>query len=167
MIIIYTDGSCDNSLNKTRVGAREGGWGAVINLPDKSKRELSIGTYYNTSSARMELRAVIAVLGIYKGKGIPITIFSDNKYVIDAFSEGWVFNWERTKWKKKGKMRENHDLWKRFLIHFREMHENGIELKLNWIKGHDGHPDNERADFLANNARKKRVDMIPDGDPWR
>lgn len=160
-IVAYTDGSCDNSLNKKRAGAREGGWGAVIQMSKQDVRELSVGTYINSNSARMEIRAIVAVLALCK-KGAKLTIWSDNKYAVDAYDEEWVFRWEYQEWSG----RKNADLWQEFLIHERQLIANGGSLKLRWVKGHAGHPMNERADVLANEARKRRIDLIDDKQEW-
>ena len=88
----------------------------------------------------MELLAVIVGLESLKKHHQEVTVFSDSKYVVDAVEKGWVFNWE----KKSFKAKKNQDLWKRFLKSFR-VHQ----VRFKWIKGHAGHPQNEKCDQLA------------------
>lgn len=134
-IYIYTDGS-------SRGNPGPGGYGVVMKFKDKVK-ELSQG-YIHTTNNRMELLAVIAALEAIKTTKYPIEIYSDSKYVIDSISKGWVFNWEK---KSNFGGKKNEDLWRRYLnIH------NNFNLKFNWVKGHNGHEENERCDFLATSA---------------
>ena len=88
----------------------------------------------------MELLAVIAGLEAIKKDGIPVTIFSDSKYVVDSIEKGWLWTWEKKNFKDKA----NPDLWKRYI----PLHKK-FKPKFNWIKGHAGHPENERCDQLA------------------
>ena len=134
-IYIYTDGS-------SRGNPGPGGYGVVMKFKDKVK-ELSQGYIYTTNN-RMELLAVIAALEAIKTTKYPIEIYSDSKYVIDSISKGWVFNWEK---KSNFGGKKSEDLWRRYLnIH------NNFNLKFNWVKGHNGHEENERFDFLATSA---------------
>ena len=91
----------------------------------------------------MELLAVIVGLESIKKENQTILVTSDSKYVIDSVVKGWVFNWEKTGFKKK----KNPDLWKRFLIVYRKHNVNFF-----WIRGHSGHKENERCDQLAVDA---------------
>lgn len=91
----------------------------------------------------MELMAVIVGLESIKKTGISITVYSDSKYVVDAVKEGWIWGWEKKDFKKKA----NPDLWKRYIKVHRK-----LEPKFVWIKGHAGHPENERCDQLAVSA---------------
>jgi ribonuclease HI len=88
----------------------------------------------------MELLAVIVALQNLKTDKFRVDVYSDSKYVIDSISKGWVFNWQKTSFKGK----KNADLWNEFLL---------IQQKFNiswhWVKGHNGHPENERCDTLA------------------
>ena len=131
IINIYTDGSAKGNPGP-------GGYGIVLSY-NKIKKELSEG-FKLTTNNRMELLAVIIGLESIKETGYKIIIYSDSKYVVDAVNKKWVFNWEKINYKKK----KNSDLWKRFLKIYR-MHQ--VEFK--WIKGHAGHPQNERCDQLA------------------
>ncbi len=133
-IEIYTDGSAKGNPGK-------GGYGIVIKTKD-NYLEISNG-YRLTTNNRMELLAVIVALEKLECTDEEIIITSDSKYVIDAVTKGWVFNWQRKGFKKK----KNPDLWKRFL---KEYHK--YKIKFNWVPGHSGHIENERCDELAVNA---------------
>ena len=130
-INIYTDGAAKGNPGP-------GGYGVVL-MSGKHYKELSAG-YRLTTNNRMELLAVIVGLEALKKRHQEVTVYSDSKYVVDAVEKGWVFNWE----KKSFKSKKNQDLWKRFLISFR-VHQ----VRFKWIKGHAGHPQNEKCDQLA------------------
>jgi len=131
-VYIYTDGS---SLGNPGPG----GWGVVMKFRDKVK-ELSGGEKFTTNN-RMELLAVIESLESLKVNKYPIEIYSDSKYVVDSISKGWVFNWVK---KPNFGGKKNEDLWRRFL----KVYPN-FNITLNWVKGHNGHLENERCDKLA------------------
>lgn len=84
--------------------------------------------------------AVIVALEAIKKEGIPITIYTDSKYVADAVEKGWIWNWEKKNFKNK----KNPDLWMRFIPLYLK-----FKPKFSWIRGHSGHPENERCDYLA------------------
>lgn len=87
--------------------------------------------------------AVIVALEAIKKFGMPITVFSDSKYVIDAIVKGWLWGWQKKNFAKKA----NADLWQRYIpLHHR------FQPKFSWVKGHAGHPENERCDQLAVSA---------------
>ncbi len=130
-IKIYTDGSSKGNPGK-------GGYGIVIQKNGNSI-EFSKG-FRLTTNNRMELLAVIVGLEKIEKTNEEVTVTSDSKYVIDAVTKGWVFNWERTGFKKK----KNPDLWKRFLKIYPK---NKVLFK--WVPGHSGHIENERCDELA------------------
>ncbi|MBF24959.1 MAG: ribonuclease HI [Flavobacteriales bacterium] len=136
-ISIYTDGAASGNPGR-------GGYGVILEYKGNTK-ELSQG-YRFTTNNRMELLAVIIGLEAIKDTGYDILIYSDSKYVVDAINKKWVFNWERTQFKKK----KNIDLWKRFLKIYRK-----YNVKFKWVKGHAGHEKNERCDYLAVDASKK------------
>ncbi|NOZ35520.1 MAG: ribonuclease HI [Chlorobi bacterium] len=144
-IIIYTDGS-------SRGNPGPGGYGTVM-LAGKYRKELSEG-YRLTTNNRMELLAVIAGLETLKNEGSEVSVYSDSSYVVDAVEKAWVFTWEKKGFKNK----KNPDLWKRFLKIYRKH-----QVKLIWIKGHADIPENERCDFLAVEASKKRNLLIDEG----
>jgi len=131
IINIYTDGAAKGNPGP-------GGYGIVLEY-NKIQKELSEG-FKLTTNNRMELLAVIIGLESIKEAGYKIIIYSDSKYVVDAVNKNWVFNWEKTNYKKK----KNPDLWKRFLKIYRKH-----QVSLRWIKGHAGHSQNERCDQLA------------------
>lgn len=144
MIKIFTDGS-----SKGNPGP--GGYGIILKYKDKIK-EISEG-YRLTTNNRMELLAVIVALESLKTNKYPIEIYSDSKYVIDSITKGWVFSWE----KKGFKSKKNPDLWKRYL----KLHSN-FDITYHWVKGHNGHPENERCDELAVEAASnaKLIDKV-------
>jgi ribonuclease HI len=134
VVHIYTDGA-------SRGNPGPGGYGTVMKAGSHYK-ELS-GGFRLTTNNRMELLAVIIGLETLKQPGTEVVVTSDSKYVVDAVRLGWVFGWE----KKGFKGKKNPDLWRRFLVVYRKH-----KVKMEWIKGHDGHPENERCDELATMA---------------
>jgi ribonuclease HI len=131
MIRIYTDGAAQGNPGP-------GGYGTILKYGGHEK-ELSEG-FRLTTNNRMELLAVIAGLEAIKKDGLGITIYSDSKYVVDAVEKGWLWNWEKKKFKDKA----NVDLWQRYI----PLHKK-FKPKFVWLKGHAGHPENERCDQLA------------------
>jgi ribonuclease HI len=142
IVNIYTDGS-------SRGNPGPGGFGVILQFGAQMK-ELSQG-FRRTTNNRMELLAVIYALENLKTNKYPVHIYSDSKYVIDAISKKWVFGWE----KKNFKGKKNADLWLRYL----ELHPK-FELSFIWVKGHDGHPENEKCDVLAFNAASNNPQKI-------
>jgi ribonuclease HI len=130
-ICIYTDGS-----SKGNPGP--GGYGIVMKFNGKEK-EFSQG-FRLTTNNRMELMAVIVALEQLKTNQYPVEVYSDSKYVIDSITKGWVFGWQ----KKGFKGKKNPDLWQRFLNVYAK-----FSITYHWVKGHNGHPENERCDVLA------------------
>jgi ribonuclease HI len=131
VIQIFTDGSA-------RGNPGPGGYGIILRFRDNYK-EISQG-FRMTTNNRMELLAVIVALESLKTKTHPIVVHSDSKYVIDAITKGWLQNWVRIGFKKK----KNQDLWMRYLRACA-----GFQIQFQWVKGHAGHPENERCDVLA------------------
>lgn len=131
MITLYTDGS-------SRGNPGPGGFGAILDYKGKRK-ELSEG-FRLTTNNRMELLAVIVGLEAIKKDGWNVKVVSDSKYVVDAVEKGWLKNWKAKNYKGK----KNADLWDRFLEVYSKHN-----VKFHWIKGHAGHPENERCDQLA------------------
>ena len=131
---LYTDGACRGNPGR-------GGWGAIL-VYKKYERELS-GGEETTTNNRMELLAVINGLEALK-EPCQVTLYSDSKYIIDAFCEGWVEKWRASGWKRGKDELKNPDLWER-LYDLTTRHE----MKYVWVKGHAGHPYNERCDRLA------------------
>jgi ribonuclease HI len=133
-IEIFTDGSA-------RGNPGPGGYGALLRFNNQVK-ELS-GGFRRTTNNRMELLAIIVALEALKTNQLPVRIYSDSKYVIDSITKKWVHGWVRTGFKGK----KNRDLWMRYLPL-----EKQFNLEFIWVKGHNGHPENERCDVLAVNA---------------
>jgi ribonuclease HI len=131
MIKIYTDGAAQGNPGP-------GGYGVVLKFNGHVK-ELSEG-FRLTTNNRMELLAVISGLETIKKEGIPVTIYSDSKYVVEAVEKGWLWGWEKKNFNKK----KNPDLWQRYI----PLHKK-YKPKFVWIKGHAGHVENERCDQLA------------------
>lgn len=140
---LYTDGACRGNPGK-------GGWGAIL-VYGKYEKELS-GAERLTTNNRMELTSVIEGLKALK-EPCRVTLYSDSKYVIDAFVEGWIENWRASGWKRGKEALKNPELWEE-LYSLTRQHE----LTFVWVKGHNGHPYNERCDALATH----RADSLPD-----
>lgn len=132
---IYTDGACRGNPGK-------GGWGAILVYRGVEK-ELSGGDPMTTNN-RMELSAVIAALSALR-EPCEITLTSDSKYVVDAVTKGWAKSWQSRGWVKPDKSPAlNPDLWEK-LLRLVDYHD----VTFVWVKGHAGHPYNERCDALA------------------
>ena len=142
MIEIYTDGAASGNPGP-------GGYGVILRSGNHYK-ELSEG-YRKTTNNRMELLAVISGIESIKKTGQEIMVFSDSKYIIDSVEKKWVFNWVRTGFKAK----KNKDLWLRFLTVYKLN-----QIKFTWVKGHNGHPENERCDELAVQASQQQNLLI-------
>jgi len=137
-IEIFTDGACSGNP-----GA--GGWGAILRYKDTEK-ELS-GGEAETTNNRMELTAVIEALQALKPRCV-ITLYPDSRYVMDGVKQ-WLANWKRNNWKTANKKSavKNIDLWQKL-----DELVNQHEIIWVWVKGHAGHPENERVDKLARTA---------------
>jgi ribonuclease HI len=142
MINIYTDGASSGNPGP-------GGFGVILQS-GKHYKEISEG-YRKTTNNRMELLAVITGLESIKKSGQDIMVYSDSKYIIDSVDKKWVFNWVRTNFKGK----KNKDLWLRFLEVFKKH-----QIRFTWVKGHNGHLENERCDELAVEASKQKNLLI-------
>jgi ribonuclease HI len=137
IVHIYTDGACSGNPGP-------GGWGAILRA-GKHEKELSGGEKQTTNN-RMELMAVIAALNSLK-RPCQVAVYTDSKYVMDGL-EKWLPGWMARGWKTADKKPvKNQDLWQA-LADAVGRHQ----VKLHWVKGHNGHPENERADELARNA---------------
>jgi ribonuclease HI len=135
VVTIYADGAC-----KGNPGA--GGWGALLSWGD-TKKEI-FGGEANTTNNRMELRAVIESLKLLK-RDCRVIVYTDSSYVQKGISE-WIHGWKRNGWRTADKKPvKNDDLW-RELDQLAKQHQ----VDWRWVKGHAGHPGNERADALAN-----------------
>ncbi|MDB5144285.1 MAG: rnhA [Mucilaginibacter sp.] len=142
MIEIFTDGSSSGNPGP-------GGYGVILRS-GKHYKELSAG-YRKTTNNRMELMAVIKGLEAIKSLNQSVTIYSDSKYVIDAIEKRWVYGWVQKGFKDK----KNKDLWLRYL-ELSKLHN----IKFIWVRGHAGHPENERCDVLAVAAGKQKDLLI-------
>ena len=131
---IYTDGAC-------RGNPGNGGWGAIL-VFGKYERELS-GGERDTTNNRMELMAAISGLAALR-ESCKVTLYSDSKYLVDAFNKEWVVSWEKAGWRRGRDELKNPDLWQR-LVELVKSHE----VEFVWVKGHNGHDYNERCDILA------------------
>lgn len=142
-VILYSDGS-------SRGNPGPGGYGTILQYTDRAgvlhEKEISEG-FRETTNNRMELMGVIAGLEALL-KPCSVDVWSDSQYVIKAFNDHWIDGWKKRGWKKAdGKPVLNEELWKRLLL-AAEPHE----ITWHWVKGHDGHPENERCDALATAA---------------
>ncbi|WP_026526963.1 ribonuclease HI [Butyrivibrio sp. VCD2006] len=149
---IFSDGSARGNPDGP------GGYGTIIQYVDKNgnlhEKEISAG-YDKTTNNRMELMG--AIMGLEAlNRPCEVELFSDSKYVISAFNENWVAGWLKKNWKKSdGKPVKNVELWKR-LLEAKERHQ----VTWNWVKGHDGHPENERCDNLATTAADQSAELL-------
>ena len=134
VIYLYTDGAASGNPGP-------GGWGVVLRC-GTLRKELS-GGFSLTTNNRMELLAVIKGLEAIRWPGAEVEVWSDSQYVVGTVTEGW-------------KRKKNHDLWMRF-----DALASGFKLTFHWLKGHAGHPENERCDELAVQAYLQR-DLPPD-----
>ncbi len=140
-IDIFTDGACSGNPGP-------GGWGSILRYNGVEK-ELS-GSQPDTTNNRMELTAVIEAFKALK-EPCEVTVYTDSKYVCDAVTKGWVYSWKKNGWKKADKKPAlNVDLWEE-LLSLLETHK----AEFVWLKGHAGHPENERCDRMAVNEYSK------------
>jgi len=132
---LYSDGACSGNPGP-------GGWGAILRFKGTEK-ELS-GGEKETTNNRMELMGVIAGLESLK-EPCQVSIFTDSQYIANAFLKNWLESWQKNGWKTAArKPVKNRELWERLLVQ-----ASRHNLAWNWIRGHAGHPENERCDKLA------------------
>lgn len=153
-VTIFTDGAA-------RGNPGPGGYGAVLQYVDGNGnlhvKELSQG-YECTTNNRMELLGAIAALEVLKAP-CEVTLYSDSQYVVNAFNQHWVDGWLRRGWKNaKKEPVKNIDLWKRLLA-AKAPHR----VEFVWVKGHAGHPENERCDQLATSAADGEGRIVDEG----
>jgi len=140
-LTIYTDGAC--SFNPG-----PGGYGVVMRYNGHEK-ELSGGFRYTTNS-RMEIMGAIVALEALK-EPCEVTIVTDSQYLVNAVEKGWVFGWKAKRWRRSGNCKVlNVDLWERLL---KLLVKHTVTFK--WVRGHAGHRENERCDYLAVDAASK------------
>ena len=152
---MYTDGAARGNPDGP------GGYGTILSFVDSKGqehiRELSAG-YQKTTNNRMEMMAVIAGLEALN-RPCEITVYSDSQYVVKAFNEHWLDGWIKKGWKRgKNEPVKNVDLWKRMLA-AKEPHQ----VSSQWVKGHNGHPQNERCDELATTAADGTGLLVDEG----
>ena len=136
-VVIYTDGACKGNPGP-------GGWGALLSI-GSTKKEIFGGELVTTNN-RMEMTGAIRALTVLSEPCV-VALHTDSKYVIDGITK-WVFGWQRNGWKTAARKPVlNDDLWRELLEAVRPH-----EVKWVWVKGHAGHPENERADQLASAA---------------
>ncbi len=141
MIKIYTDGAC-----KGNPGI--GGWGALL-VHNEQSIEIFDGELETTNN-RMELKAVIKALNHATSMNDDVQIYTDSSYVQKGIKE-WIHNWKKNGWRSSNKKPvKNQDLWQKL-----DTLNSSLNVEWFWVKGHAGHPGNERADFLANEGVKK------------
>ena len=140
-VVIYTDGACSGNPGP-------GGYGVILSYKG-IKKELS-GGFENTTNIRMELTAAIEGLSALN-RVCSVTLVTDSKYVADGLSLGWAESWQKNGWRKSDKKPAlNSDLWEKLLFLY-----NKHKVNIKWIKGHNGHKENERCDALAVAAYQK------------
>lgn len=140
-IELFTDGACSGNPGP-------GGWGVVLRYNGHEK-ELS-GGERDTTNNRMELTAAIEGLAALK-EHCKVRLVTDSKYVADGITKGWAESWRKNNWRKADKKPAlNPDLWEKLLNLINEH-----DVTIDWVKGHAGHPENERCDQLAVNYYKK------------
>ncbi len=134
-VLMYTDGACSGNPGP-------GGFGTILKY-GKHEKEISGGEVITTNN-RMELSAVIAGLKALK-EPCKVSVYSDSKYIVDAVNLGWAEKWKKNGWKRSNKEPAlNIDLWEKLLALI-----NIHKVSFHWVKGHAGHPENERCDALA------------------
>ena len=148
-VSLYTDGACRGNPGR-------GGWGAI--LVYKSIEKVMSGGERETTNNRMELTAAIEGLAVLK-EPCRVTLYSDSKYLVDTFNEGWIESWRRAGWRRGKEELKNVDLWKRL---YELVASHSVEFV--WVRGHDGHSYNERCDKLATDYADS---FLTEGDPTR
>lgn len=147
-VIIHTDGSCLGNPGP-------GGWAAVLCLANTPHRREIYGGFNKTTNNRMEITAVIEGLSALK-EACEVELYTDSQYVSKSVSLGWLYGWQSRGWKRGQKPVPNADLWQK-VIRLLGKHR----VNFNWLKGHDGHPENERCDELAKSVARQE-NLPPD-----
>lgn len=145
MINIYTDGACSGNPGP-------GGYGIVM-ISGVHRREMSQG-FKHTTNNRMELMSVSVALEQIKNAGATVTVYSDSKYVVEAFNKNWISGWVKKNWKDV----KNPDLWQR-LLPLVKLHS----VTFVWVKGHASNAENNRCDELAVAARHDKNALVDHG----
>lgn len=148
-IIIYTDGSCLGNPGP-------GGWAAILNLAGTSHRREICGGYRLTTNNRMEIMAALQGLSALR-EPCEVELFTDSQYLRNAVEKGWLKSWQKNSWRKADKKPVlNRDLW---LLFLEQMARHSLTMR--WLRGHAGHPENERCDELARQCAS-RTDLPAD-----
>lgn len=151
-VLLYTDGSCLGNPGP-------GGWGVILKLADTTHSKEICGGYRLTTNNRMEITAALEGLAALN-QPCAVDLFSDSQYLCNSIQKGWIFGWARKGWvREKGKQVPNKDLWLRLLPLL-----NKHKITFHWLRGHAGHPENERCDELAR-AFAARKDL-PADEPY-
>ncbi|MBP0000912.1 MAG: ribonuclease HI [Cyanobacteria bacterium SID2] len=146
-VTIYTDGACSGNPGV-------GGYGTIL-IYGEHRKELS-GGFRRTTNNRMEMMAAIVGLEALKYP-CAVSLYADSKYLIDAIKQGWAKRWKANGWRRnKKEMAKNPDLWEQ-LLELCDRHQ----VEFFWVKGHSGHPENERCDRLAV-AASQQANLPPD-----
>jgi formyltetrahydrofolate-dependent phosphoribosylglycinamide formyltransferase len=143
---LYTDGAA-------RGNPGPGGYGLILEWQGTPYKRTYAQGFIHTTNNRMELKAVIKGLQLLKQSPLDVVVYTDSKYVSEAVEKKWVFGWEKKNFKNK----KNVDLWKEFLEQYRKH-----RVRMEWIKGHNQHPQNESCDKMAVEASKKTESQIED-----
>ena len=151
-VLIYTDGACTGNPGP-------GGYAALV-VRDGECTEIAAG-FARTTNNRMEILAVIMGLEALGEKRGPVTVISDSQYVVNAISKGWAKRWQANGWMRNAKEAAvNPDLWTRLLALCAQH-----DVEFQWVRGHAGHPENERCDFLS--TRAARGNDLPRDEGYR
>ncbi len=143
-VLIYSDGSCLGNPGP-------GGWGAILRLADCTAEKRMSGGFRRTTNNRMEITAVLEALRALK-EPCAVDIYTDSRYVCDSIEKKWLYGWQKKNWIKADKKpAKNRDLWEQMLP-LLATHT----VKLHWLKGHAGHPENEACDEMARTEAARR-----------
>lgn len=143
LVQIFADGACSGNPGP-------GGWGAILKCPAMNIEKRMSGAEHDTTNNRMELTAVIEALKALKTACV-VEITTDSRYIVDAFQKNWLAGWQKNGWRTASKQPvKNIELWKELLTVCAPH-----RVSWHWIRGHNGHPENEIADSLAVAARLK------------
>lgn len=141
---LHTDGACSGNPGP-------GGWAYILKHGATGKERAASGAEPETTNNRMELRAVIEGLAVLK-RPTTVDLYSDSKYVLDGL-RSWIHDWKKRGWRTASKAPvKNRDLWE-VLDDLQQLHE----IRFHWIRGHSEHPENERCDRMAVEAREALV----------
>lgn len=140
IVELFTDGACSGNPGP-------GGWCCILRYGEYEK--MLSGGEAQTTNNRMELTAVLEGLAALN-RPCEVRVTTDSKYVADSVLKGWVYNWRQKGWLRQGKPVPNTDLWQRLLPLLQEH-----KVEFNWVRGHAGHPENERCDAEAVRQSRK------------